>query len=100
MMIAYIKEAAKLNADGIKIKKPPASKEKKGIDNSQLHFFCCEKNKKAFAVFNGFSYSNKKEYGAWIAEAKTEETRTTRIETAVEWMAEGKVRNWKYLKNT
>jgi len=32
------------------------------------------------------------------AQAKTDETRTNRLETAVAWMAEGKPRNWKYMK--
>jgi uncharacterized protein YdeI (YjbR/CyaY-like superfamily) len=33
----------------------------------------------------------------WIAEAKRDETRQKRIATAVEWLAEGKQRNWKYM---
>lgn len=33
----------------------------------------------------------------WVAEAKREDTRQRRIAQAVEWMAEGKPRNWKYL---
>ena len=41
--------------------------------------------------------SNKREYIEWITEAKTEATRTSRLETAIEWMAEGKPRNWKYM---
>jgi uncharacterized protein YdeI (YjbR/CyaY-like superfamily) len=51
---------------------------------------------KAVQVFYDFSYSNKKEYVEWITEAKTEATRQKRLETAVEWMSEGKSRNWKY----
>jgi uncharacterized protein YdeI (YjbR/CyaY-like superfamily) len=31
-----------------------------------------------------------------VTEAKTDETRTRRLETAVDWMAQGKIRNWKY----
>jgi uncharacterized protein YdeI (YjbR/CyaY-like superfamily) len=50
------------------------------------------------ATFNAFSPSNKKEYVMWVTEAKTEATREKRLETAVEWMAEGKIRNWKYVK--
>jgi uncharacterized protein YdeI (YjbR/CyaY-like superfamily) len=97
-MIAYIKEAATLNADGVKIKRPLISKEKKELTIPNYFLAAVKKNKKAFAVFNDFGYSNKKEYVAWITEAKTEETRISRIETAVVWMSEGKVRNWKYLK--
>jgi len=53
-------------------------------------------NKKAAAVFAKFSPSCKREYIEWIAEARREETRDKRIATAVEWISEGKQRNWKY----
>lgn len=55
-----------------------------------------KKNKKAAAVFEAFSPSCKREYVEWIADAKQPETRDKRIVTAVEWIAEGKQRNWKY----
>lgn len=54
------------------------------------------KNKKASAVFAAFSPSCKREYVDWIAGSKREETREKRIAQAVEWIAEGKQRNWKY----
>ena len=54
------------------------------------------KNKKAKQVFEGFAYSHKKEYVQWITEAKTEDTRNKRMATALEWLNEGKSRNWKY----
>ena len=57
-----------------------------------------KKNKKALTTFENFNYSNKKEYVEWIAEAKNEETRAKRLTTAVEWMSEGKIRNWKYVR--
>ncbi|MGA7242231.1 MAG: YdeI/OmpD-associated family protein [Terracidiphilus sp.] len=53
-------------------------------------------NKKAAAVFAAFSPSCKKEYVQWITDAKRVETRDKRIETAIEWISEGKQRNWKY----
>jgi uncharacterized protein YdeI (YjbR/CyaY-like superfamily) len=34
----------------------------------------------------------------WLNEAKSEATRKRRLETAVEWIAEGKIRNWKYVR--
>lgn len=55
-----------------------------------------KKNKKAATVFEAFSPSCKREYVDWIAEARREETRDKRIAQAVEWIAEGKQRNWKY----
>jgi uncharacterized protein YdeI (YjbR/CyaY-like superfamily) len=43
-----------------------------------------------------FIPSNRPEYVDWINEAKTQATRTCRLELAVQWIAEGKPRNWKY----
>jgi uncharacterized protein YdeI (YjbR/CyaY-like superfamily) len=55
-------------------------------------------NKKARATFDNFPPGQRREYIAWVIEAKQAATRAKRIETAVEWMAEGKIRNWKYVK--
>ena len=55
------------------------------------------KNKRAASVFAAFSPSCKREYVEWITEAKTEATRKKRLGTALEWLAEGKPRNWKYM---
>ena len=53
-------------------------------------------NKKASAAFAAFSPSCKREYVEWIADAKRAETRDKRIATAIDWICEGKQRNWKY----
>jgi hypothetical protein len=53
-------------------------------------------NKKASAAFAAFSPSCKREYVEWIADAKRAETREKRITTAIDWIIEGKQRNWKY----
>lgn len=98
VLIAYLKEAAKLNADGVKLPAKPKSKEKKEIVVPDYFTKILKRNKKSLETFSNFSYSNKKEYVEWITEAKTEETRNKRIATAIEWLAEGKVRNWKYVK--
>ena len=55
-----------------------------------------ERSKTAAAAFESFSPSCRREYIDWIADAKRSETRQKRIATAVEWIAEGKPRNWKY----
>lgn len=52
----------------------------------------------AQAVFEGFAPSHRRDYLEWIVEAKQEATRAKRIAQAVEWLAEGKKRNWKYEK--
>jgi hypothetical protein len=58
-----------------------------------------KRNKKAAAVFAAFSDSCKREYVEWVADAKRAETRDQRIARAVEWIAEGRQRNWKYQKD-
>jgi uncharacterized protein YdeI (YjbR/CyaY-like superfamily) len=55
-------------------------------------------NAKARAAFAAFSPSHKREYIEWLVEAKTTETRQRRLETALEWIGEGKPRNWKYMR--
>ena len=45
---------------------------------------------------DAFPPSHKREYVEWITEAKQEATRQRRLATAIEWMAQGKSRNWKY----
>ena len=53
-------------------------------------------NPKAKATLDGFPPSAQRDYFEWIAEAKQDATRAKRIATAVEWLAEGKRRHWKY----
>jgi uncharacterized protein YdeI (YjbR/CyaY-like superfamily) len=100
MMIKYIKTAVRLNNEEIKTASAPAPrpKEKRDLDIPDYFMAALKKNKKALKTFEGFSYSSRKEYVEWVTEAKTEATRAKRLETAVEWMAEGKVRHWKYQK--
>jgi uncharacterized protein YdeI (YjbR/CyaY-like superfamily) len=94
-LIAYIKEAAKLNEDDIKL--PPRKKAAPTELKMPVDFAAAlKKNKKANTIFENFTPGKKKEYIEWITEAKTEPTKMKRIETAVEWIAEGKSRNWKY----
>lgn len=95
IIVAYIKEAMRLNEAGIKVEKtkPAAKKEIEVPDYFQK---ALSKNKKAEKTFNEFSPSHRKEYITWITVAKTEETRNKRMATTLEWLSEGKNRNWKY----
>jgi uncharacterized protein YdeI (YjbR/CyaY-like superfamily) len=56
-----------------------------------------KKSKPAAKTFQGFSPSHRREYVEWITGAKREETRRKRIASAIEMLAEGKPRNWKYM---
>ena len=55
-----------------------------------------KRNARAAATWTGFSPSCRREYIEWIIEAKCPETREQRLETTLEWVAEGKQRHWKY----
>lgn len=77
----------------------PAKKSKKPIRVPPLpreFAAALSANAKAKAVFDGFPPGARRDYVLWVAEAKREATRDKRIATAVEWLAEGKKRNWKY----
>ena len=95
-ILAWIKEAMALTDKGIKLPVKPKSTEKKELIIPDYFTKALKKNKKAAAAFENFAYSHRKEYLQWITEAKTEETRNSRMATALEWLAEGKSRNWKY----
>jgi len=94
----FILQAIALNESGKKtpeaIKKASAPKTELVVPEYFREFLTTYPN--ASLNFDRFSYSQKKEYVEWIVEAKTEATRLKRLETAAEWIAEGKSRHWKY----
>ena len=95
-LAGYIREAMKLNELGKKLPSKTKPSEKKELEVPEYFIKVLKKNKKALQTFQAFSFSHKKEYVTWITEAKTEETRNKRMDTAVEWMEKGKGRHWKY----
>ncbi len=96
-LTAYIKEAMQLNEEGVKL--PPKKKSAAApVEVPAELTAALKRNKTAKATFDAFSNSHRKEYIQWITEAKTEATREKRLEQAIEMMAEGKSRNWKYEK--
>jgi uncharacterized protein YdeI (YjbR/CyaY-like superfamily) len=99
VMTKYVKEAMKLIENGETKKRSPVKTTKVTEVKVPDYFISAlKKNKKAFNTFQKFSNSHRKEYVQWIVEAKTKATRDKRIQTATEWLAEGKPRNWKYMK--
>lgn len=97
VILDFIKQAKKLNDDGVKL----PSKEKKAAKAlkvpSELSS-ALKSNKKALETFENFSQSHRNEYIQWIEEAKTEATKEKRLEQTIEMLSEGKSRNWKYEK--
>ena len=97
-LAGWIKEAMSLNERGIKLppRKTERSKPPVGIPEAFAQQLSAHPEIKA--VFDGKSASFQKEYNVWIGDAKTDATRDKRIEEALEWIAEGKGRFWKYAK--
>ncbi len=80
--------------------KPPAAKKtkRKPLPVPQYLADALKKNAKARKTFENFSATNRRDYIEWLTEAKRDETRRERLKTAIEWMAQGKPRNWKYMR--
>lgn len=96
VLIAYIKEAVALNKKGAKVPREIASRPVPKMPADMQA--ALKKNKAALKTFVAFPPSHKREYIEWVIEAKQEATRKKRLEQAIAWMAEGKPRNWKYMK--
>jgi len=95
VIIKLVQQAVELNENGIKVPKKAAAPKKELVIPDYLTA-ALKKNKAAQKTFENFPYSCRKEYVEWITEAKTEPTREKRLATTIEWLAEGKRRNWKY----
>ena len=93
---AALQEAMSLNEHKIKVAKvaKPVSPQAQVVPEDFRDLL--NENPAAALTFDQFSPSNRKEYLEWIAEAKTEATRSKRMATSVEWLSEGKIRHWKY----
>ena len=95
VLAGYLKKAMQLNESGtstLRARRAPRAAPATPEDLAAA----LKKNKNAASTFAAFSASCKREYVEWITEAKREDTRAKRVATAVEWMADGKQRNWKY----
>jgi uncharacterized protein YdeI (YjbR/CyaY-like superfamily) len=98
-LIAYIKKAVKLNAEGVKV--PGREKRKATPMRVPADFSKALKAApKAAAAFKALSVSHRNEYVEWIAGAKQPATREKRLATAIVWLAEGKNYNWRYEKRS
>jgi uncharacterized protein YdeI (YjbR/CyaY-like superfamily) len=96
-LIGYVRKAAELNEKGIK--KPDRAKPKKKPPLQVPSYLTAalNKNAKAKKTFANFTPSHRREYVDWLTEAKREETRQQRLKTTIEWLGQGKPRNWKYM---
>jgi hypothetical protein len=96
ILTGYIKQAATLIDDGAKTMTRPRKAPKPAPEVPVELTAALKKNKAATKVWADFSSSCQREYAEWITEAKRAETKEKRVAQAIEWIAEGKQRNWKY----
>ena len=97
ILIRYIEEAIDLNERGIKIPRKKKGLAKPAEIPADLDA-ALKGNPQAAKTFDRFSDSKRNDYIAWIIGAKQQTTRERRLATAIEWLAEGKPRHWKYMK--
>jgi hypothetical protein len=96
-LVGYVKLAAKAIDDGTRTKawsRPKVAKAEVEVPEALAE--ALKKNKVIAKKFEAMTAGCRREYCEWIGEAKREETRTKRVATTLEWIAEGKSRNWKY----
>ena len=86
----------RIEAEGSAVKRPAQRKPKAEIPVPQDFAAALREAPAAQATFDGFTPSSRRDYLEWITEAKQDATRQKRIATALELLAEGKRRNWKY----
>jgi len=94
--VGYVRKAARLNRAGIQDEVKRARRKPRLAPPPDL-VGALKKNAKARKTFENFSPTNQREYIEWLLDAKREETRKRRLKTAIEWMAQGKPHNWRYL---
>lgn len=90
------KARERIEASGSAVKRAPKPKASAELAVPQDFAAALRENPRANATFEGFPPSQRREYVAWITEAKQDATRAKRLATSIEWLAEGKRRNWKY----
>ena len=98
VIIRIVKKAMIFNEKGIKAPRYTKKTNKEDLEMPEDLEHLLIENPIAKRVFDEFSYTNQKDYLEWITEAKTEITRNKRLATTIEWLLEGKIRNWKYVK--
>lgn len=98
VFLRLVREAARLNEEGVKLPPRSAPPKSRSVRAPADLLAALRNNPAARDAYDEMSPSHKREYIEWITEAKRNETRKRRVADAVEWMAEGRIRNWKYVR--
>jgi len=86
----------RIDTAGTAVRRPAKPKPKVELPIPQDFEAALRDNPDARAAFEGFPPSQRREYIEWVSDAKQDATRAKRLATSIEWLAEGKRRNWKY----
>jgi uncharacterized protein YdeI (YjbR/CyaY-like superfamily) len=98
-LATFLKKAMALNEAGVKKSRPRvAVKPSPATPDELVAALAQRKHAAARKTWESFGPGAQREYIEWIGEAKTDPTRQKRLATTLEWLAEGKKRNWKYEK--
>lgn len=95
-LAGYVRKAMALNDEGIKAPARARSTEPRALSVPDYFIAALEEKPEASEHFAAFPPSAQRDYVEWLMDAKSEATRLRRLEQAVEWIAEGKRRFWKY----
>jgi uncharacterized protein YdeI (YjbR/CyaY-like superfamily) len=91
----YVRTAAGLRDAGVSAPRAPASS-RAPLEVPEDLARALADAPDAARTFESLSPSHRREYVEWINEAKRDATRERRLRRAVDWMAQGKTRNWRY----
>jgi len=97
-MVELIRQAVELNERGVKLPQRRRTADRPPPKTPADLAAALKRNARAAATFTNFSASHKRQYIEWITEARQERTRRRRVAQAIEWMAQGRPRNWKYMR--
>ena len=95
MSAKFIEACERIDTKGTAAKRSPRLAPKPELAVPQDFAAALRDNPKAQATFEGFPPSQRREYVEWVSDAKQDATRAKRLATSIEWLAEGKRRNWK-----
>ena len=96
-LAALLRKAMALNEAGVKHVRPKTGSKPPPVPPGDLAALLANRQHAAACkAWTSFPPGAQREYIDWIDEAKTDATRQKRLATTLEWLAEGKRRNWKY----
>jgi len=95
ILLGYFREAKRLNDENIKAPQKHKEQTVKELETPACLLEALKEDPLASETWDHFSYSHRKEYINWINESKNESTRKKRLDTTLEWLAEGKTKHSK-----